>query len=1005
MPTVPGTKPSTPKKMVKKALIQSHLFDSEYTKLNQEQKKAVDTIEGPVMVVAGPGTGKTQVVAMRVANILRKTQMRPGNILCLTFSVNGATAMRERLRALIGPDAYGVTVKNFHSFCNDLIQEYPIVFQDFSALQQISDVERYRELNKIIDQLLPDLQLVSRKHPYMRTRDILSRMSELKREGVTDPEKLKEIVKEFTAQMSTASKPSTKQHEKNLVAAIKFGEFVEVFLRYQQMLRDTQRYDYDDMILYVIDALREHDWLLQGLQERYQYILVDEFQDTNGAQYTLIKELTTYAALSHEPNLFVVGDDDQAIYRFQGANLKNILSFHDRFGSAPIIVLTTSYRSTQPILDAANALIAQNTERLVGAIPGLTKDLTSVQKGEYPLPKLVLSPSDMTEPFLIADVIDERLKAKVPPKEIAVLVQKNSELLPLYDVLVARGIPVQMSGKVNLLTAPLVRELLTILRAAYQPEESVLLGAALGCMCFTCTPADIARVFALRRTEEKGLLAVLMDLDIERTTASNLPLQNRDALLSARNIILDLHHKLPSRTIVDTLEHAMKDTGLLDLARGTYAAKDFDPMRFASLQEFFERVKSRAYEQPNFSLQMFLSDLEYYENPEYGDIRMTYDLPHLLEEGVHLMTAHKSKGLEFHTVILANFRYGHWDKKHSFGGIAVPEDLLYGWEKEQKSFEKTQDERRLSYVAMTRAKRELLFTCPKQLTSGDAVRDVSPSAFFAEAGELPEEFRELKKPEEAATLLFDPVIISDKAFKAFLKERLEHFYLSVTALNHFLDDPQKFLMIDLLQTPQAKDASFVYGNAVHDALKQWGLSQQLKKAFSQDDFMNAFRTYLEKHEILTKAERERMAKDGEEDLPRYFAERLAASKPHVFKVELPLTVHLEDIPLKGQIDRIDIEAPGSSRATVIDYKTGRPQTENEIRNGDYFRQLAFYALLLENQKGFPLEPASFVLDFIGQGTDHPIERKFEVTGKDKKELTELISSVWQKILALDFTRL
>ena len=228
------------------------LFDALYAGLNASQKIAVDTIEGPVMAVAGPGTGKTHTIAVRTANILKKTQMRPGNILCLSFSVNAATEMRERLRLLIGPDAYGVTIKNFHAFCNELIQDNPLVFDEWSALEQVSDVERTREVNKIIDQLLPDIKLVNRKSPYSRTRQIISRIAELKREGKTGREELMGVSREYEAEMSSKSREGTKAHEKNLLAARKFREFLEVFFLYQEMLKKTQRYDYEDMILYVV---------------------------------------------------------------------------------------------------------------------------------------------------------------------------------------------------------------------------------------------------------------------------------------------------------------------------------------------------------------------------------------------------------------------------------------------------------------------------------------------------------------------------------------------------------------------------------------------------------------------------------------------------------------------------------------------------------------------------------------------------------------------------------
>jgi len=988
----------TPLKTPKRSLV-SNTFDVLALRLNRGQKEAVEMIEGPVMVVAGPGTGKTHVLGMRVANILKKTQMRPSNILCLTFSVSAATEMRERLRSFIGSDAYGVTVKNFHSFCNDLISEHPLVFDSWSALEQISDVERYRELNKIIDQLLPDLVLVNKKNPYLRTRDIISRISQLKREGRTDRKELEQIADAYEVELSSKSKKGTKAHEKNVLQARKFKEFLEVFFRYQEMLKETGRFDYEDMILYVIKALEEEDWLLAALQERYQYILVDEFQDTNGAQYRLVELLTTYPTLDHEPNLFVVGDDDQAIYRFQGANLTNILSFHNRFPKAPVITLTESYRCTQSILDAAGSLIANNTERLVGKIEGLNKDLTAASKEVGEKPQLLFSPSDMTEPWMLADIVEEWLKKGLQPEDIAILVQTNKELLPLYDVFNARGLPVQMTGKVDLLAHPFVQQAIAILRAVESPEKSANMAAALSCDCFNCHPADLAGLFAKRIEEGKTLASILLTIDEDES------LRDKDVLLSARDVLLDLHNKLGNRTVVDTLQHLLEESGLLALARGKKEGAEFDPINFAALQEFFDRLKMRAYEQPHFTFTSFLSDLAYYEQPEYGDLRLSYSLPHLTQKGVQLMTAHQSKGMEFETVILANFRDRHWDRRFNRSWLSVPEDLLFGWVKDQKAYEKHQDERRLAYVAMTRAKRTLIFTCPKELTTGDKARAVSPSAFFAEAGTLPEELRELKDPVSASSLLHKPVRKFDQEMEAFLQQRLENYALSVTALNHFLEDPQMFLEVDLLRVPQEKQPSFVYGNAVHDTLKKWGLTVQQGKPLDQKGFMHAFNTYMDERELLTDKEKARLLKVGEESLPRYFQQKLSQSSPTIYKVEFALHTHFDDIPLKGTLDRIDLYAPDSSLATVIDYKTGRPKTEKQIRDeGAYFRQLAFYALLLE-QKNLPIEPQEFVLEFIGEGSEHPVSRAFSITQSELSDLKKIVKEVWGRIEKLEFSPL
>lgn len=427
-----------------------------------------------------------------------------------------------------------------------------------------------------------------------------------------------------------------------------------------------------------------------------------------------------------------------------------------------------------------------------------------------------------------------------------------------------------------------------------------------------------------------------------------------------------------------------------------------DPLDFAAIQEFFDRIKYRAYEQPSFTTETFDDDLTYYLEPEYGDLRLTYDLPHLTDKGVQLMTAHKSKGLEFDIVMLASFREKHWDHRRNPPSLSVPEDLLFGWERGQKEYEREQDERRVAYVAMTRARKELIFTCPKQLTTGDQNKSVSPSAFFAESGDLPEEEKELKNPEEAATLRFTPVRNLDEEFKTFLRHRLKDFALSVTALNHFLEDPKLFLESDLLMTPQSKESQFVYGNAVHDALRKWALSMQQGRRLTEVEFIAAFTRYLTGREVLTEGERKRLIRLGEESLPRYYAERLSEALPIIAHVEHPILTRMREIPIKGKLDRIDLLEKDSGRIRVIDFKTGRPQTETEVRRDGYFRQLVFYALLLEH--GMPFyEPMVFTLDFVGEGGEHPVERTFQITEADKEELRKLIETVWAKITALDFT--
>jgi len=336
-------------------------YNKALAQLNDAQRKAVQTTEGPVMVLAGPGTGKTQTLALRVAYILETTQMRPSNILCLTFSMAGVIAMRKRLRQIIGPDAYGVTVHTIHGFCNDIIMQYPDIFTDFKAREQISEVQQIRTVRAALQKLPTGSVLGAPSksdNSIDRSSDILRRISDMKREG-----KSLEDLEKLIPQYSESIKYTPTGKERNLESKVylndarkvqQFKEFIEIYRAYQTSLNEKHLYDYNDMILVTHKVLKEQDWILATLQERYQYLLVDEFQDLNGAQTSIINILTTYPT-GDTPNVFVVGDDDQAIYKFQGANLGNMLEFKQRYQAELItITLQKNYRSHQAILNACS---------------------------------------------------------------------------------------------------------------------------------------------------------------------------------------------------------------------------------------------------------------------------------------------------------------------------------------------------------------------------------------------------------------------------------------------------------------------------------------------------------------------------------------------------------------------------------------------------------------------------------------------------------------------------
>ncbi|MBA2745702.1 MAG: ATP-dependent helicase, partial [Flavisolibacter sp.] len=352
-------------------------FQKEYSKLNLQQKKAVDKIDGPVMVIAGPGTGKTQILSVRIGKILLDTDALPYNILCLTYTDAGVLAMRKRLLSMIGPEAYSVPIHSFHSFCNMVIQENRHLFNK-KELQPINELEQAQCLMELIDGLEEGNPLKRYKSvAYYEAGFLKELFSAMKREG-WNPDFLKDRIEEYVDQIipetfynKTKAKKGvheiTVEGRREIDKMEKLKAAVQAFDHYQSILKEKQRYDFDDMINWVIGVFETHPDVLLHYQETFQYFLVDEYQDTSGSQNKLVELLVSYW---ESPNLFVVGDDDQSIYRFQGANMENMRQLARRYEKDLLrVLLTENYRSVQPILDAAHLLISNNQQRLVNEYP------------------------------------------------------------------------------------------------------------------------------------------------------------------------------------------------------------------------------------------------------------------------------------------------------------------------------------------------------------------------------------------------------------------------------------------------------------------------------------------------------------------------------------------------------------------------------------------------------------------------------------------------------------
>jgi len=490
-------------------------FDEAYARLNAEQKQAVDTTEGPVFVIAGPGTGKTQVLTLRIANILRTTDTPPDGILALTFT-EAATA-EMRLAKVIGSAAYRVRIHTFHGFAESIIGRFPDQFPRIIGAQVASDTDRAEILDRAILET-PVKHLRPFGDPLYYHGPAARAISTMKRENVT-PDALEALLTEAE---QTFDAMEGKVHEKGKYAGQMKGDFVKqlkqlektrdllaVYRAYEEGLTAVRRYDFEDVILEVLRALDEDEQFRLQVQEGLLYILADEHQDANRAQNALLEHLSGFF---ERPNLFIVGDEKQAIYRFQGADLDNVHFFRSRFPDTTIIALIENYRSTQTILDAALSLVAASPDERLSRAKLLASGEAAKggKKGAAaPRPISVLAyPTPEAEMAELARNVRAALEEGVPAGEIAVLVRRNRDVADVAAGLVRAGIVVTGAGESDALHNRFVEALVRLLTAVAEPRDEHLAGV-LTLPGLHMAPADVWRISYAARKEHIPMLHIL----------------------------------------------------------------------------------------------------------------------------------------------------------------------------------------------------------------------------------------------------------------------------------------------------------------------------------------------------------------------------------------------------------------------------------------------------------------------------------------------------------------
>ncbi len=910
-------------------------FEGAYSALNVAQKKAVDALDGPVMVIAGPGTGKTQVLALRIANILTKTDTPPHGILCLTFTRAGVKAMRERLATYIGARAREVVVSTFHSFAIDLLEKHYALL-DFDDAPALLDDQHAVAL---IDELLE-----SGSWQYIRPRgdvakyfaDLRSLVSLMKRERLTPEKFLSEIEKEITALKespeSLSSRGETKgqikkEVQKKIEGLERTREVIVFYELYEKEKRARLLMDYDDALEYAVKLVQDFEDVRADVRENYLYTLIDEHQDSSGVQNAFLEAVWQGV---EAPNIFVVGDDRQLIYGFGGASLSYFEEFKITFGTVELITLTDNYRSTTPILSLADELLKSTLT---------TETLQSHKKGNE---KVSLNEYTYARDEVIAAGVHfkQMINTGIPAEECALLVPKNRHIRSAVETLRGMGLPIKSKSSVSLFSLRETESLRNVLRVVADPYDAIALSRTLFDPLTGISPL-VAHAF-LKRTDTRTLsIQTLVDHS------------SSGGLFDAQDPIVAWGTKL-SRWVdesvhvgVEPLIHLVGNEYLID------EAHDHDTLtrQIELVRTMIHLAEARADEHPQETLVEFLRYLDRLET--YGH---TIPVATLLGgKGISVLTLHGSKGLEFDDVWIAHLNESVLMAQKRMG-FAVPETIEHMIEERDRTVAT-----REVYVAITRAKEHCTISYSRSTTSeselelAHLVADLPQSHFIKKSAE----------ETEAELVAVDPKLYVAKQITAVessdteklietVREEYTDRKVSVTLLNNFFECPWKWYFRNLLQLPEIKSEYQLFGSAVHDALEKI-LKDEL--ATNENEIRSSISEYLEKGGVREASALTRLGKEGTEAVLRWASHYLSdIATDHTAERSLsykdPEYMHLT---MYGKVDLTERFSDGT--IAVTDFKTGSAKTTGVIEKRDddgrlssHLRQLAMYSYLIRGSE-------------------------------------------------------
>ncbi|MBS3818510.1 ATP-dependent helicase [bacterium] len=891
--------------------------------MNSEQKRAVTHGHGPLLIIAGAGTGKTKVITHRIAYLISSKLAKPEEILAVTFTEKAANEMEERVDLFI-PYSYSfVEISTFNSLGERVLRNYGHELGYSSDFKLLDDVEQaifFRQ--NLFHFPLKHYRPLSSPTKYIQ--ELLTAIKRLKQEDIKPQEYL-----DYSQKLQQEAADEAEQE-----LARKHLEMARVYQKYQELLEKEGKIDFEDQVWLTVELFRRRPSILKLFQEKYKYILVDELQDTNYIQFQLLKLIS-----GKHPNLTVVGDDDQSIFRFRGASLSNILNFRMAFPNHKKVVLNSNYRSSQAILDSAYQLIRQNDPHRLEYKENINKALESkIEKEEKSIHMLQFDTLSH-EADQVAQTILEKVQEGYSYGDIAILVRRNADADPFLRALNVKEIPFRFSGSRGLYSQEEVKILVSFIKALTDFEDSKSLFYLALSDVYGMDSYNLTMISNYAHKKNISLHHVF-----KKIYEGNCPLEiDEGSEEKVKKLFQDLLYfvRLAGSQNAGRLIYSfLEKTGYLKslVKEGRLRSE----IKIKNIRIFFDKVKNFSELTEDDSIYSFSEHLDLLQ--QVGDNPATAEAQ-LEEDAVHVLTVHKAKGLEFPVVFMVSLIADRFPGRSRKEKIPIPDEILK--EEIPGGEDYLHEERRLFYVAMTRAKKFLYLTWAKDYGL-KRLKKVSP--FVLEALDLshkPEKTIRSSALEEIKR--YAPKVESPEAMPKVKEKRV--LQLSFFQVNDYLTCPLKYKFRHLLKIPVLPHHNLVFGRVLHRLIYYYLTQRMAGKKITEKDLIEEYENQWVNEGFLSREHEEMRKKAGEKAL-RLFYRREEASDSIPWYLERNFWWRTGNVKFVGRWDRVDHREKG---AVIIDFKaTEVKDQKNADKKARESLQMDLYALSFIHTQDIPL---------------------------------------------------